>query len=113
MEAIKQSISEYKAGDNVKYWIRDAKTPEAIWEGHPRNPDLVQKAGEWRDAVVDRIQMVYPHKGTPYPMVMVKVDRCYCSGVWNTDTFNNDLTFFVKENIEGEVYQENLRLLPN
>tara|TARA_R110000868_G_scaffold188389_1_gene431128 strand:+ start:4239 stop:4586 length:348 start_codon:yes stop_codon:yes gene_type:complete len=113
MNGVNQSLREYKAGDKVMYWIRDAKTPESQWTQptNQRHPKLIQKAGEWREGVVTEMRMCHQENGAPFPMVMVEVIRTYCSGVWNTETLNNDLTFFSKLSNEGVLHRENLRLL--
>lgn len=106
METIKyKELSEYKAGDSVEVLVNN-----------PRNENL----NEWREGEVLDVRMIYPNHGerfTPYPMVIVRVRRTYCKAepvyrfVGNIPVFvDNNLTFYDKENEEGFIYQNQIRV---
>jgi hypothetical protein len=96
----------YKAGDQVEVLIN--------------NPRLENK-DEWRKAEVIDNRMIYPSHGShhrPYPMVIVRVTRTYCKAtpkyrmVGNIPVFvDNSLEFYDKENDEGFVYENQIRLI--
>lgn len=98
-------INEYKSGDNVEILMNNIQTNE----------------NEWRDAEVLDKRTIYPNAGErhkPYPMLIVRVIRTYCKATpkykWingNIPVFiDNDLEFYDKENDEGIIYKEQIRL---
>lgn len=99
-------INDYKGGDVVEVLIN--------------NPKLDNK-NEWRTAEVLDKRMVYPENGSrhkPYPILIVRVTRTYCKATptyrWidgNIPVFvDNTLEFYDKENDEGVIYKNQIRL---
>jgi hypothetical protein len=99
------SMKDYKAGNVVEVLMY--------------NPALEGKE-EWREGEVLDNRMIYPSNGShhrPYPMVIVRVKRTYCKAspvyrfVGNIPVFvDNSLEFYDKENDEGFVYENTIRL---
>lgn len=98
-------MKEYKTGDRVE-----------VLMNNPRNDNK----DEWRTGVVTDIQMISPSRGEkhkPYPMVMVKTVRTYFKSVpryenkFNTKVYvGDDGTFYDKENTEGFIYENQIKL---
>ena len=98
-------IEDYKAGDSVE-----------VLMNNPRNDNK----DEWRDAEVIDKRTVYPRGrgGRPYPYLIVRVKRTYCKAspnyTWidgNVPVFvDNTLEFYDKENEEGIIYENQIRL---
>ena len=98
-------IQDYKAGDNVEVLIN--------------NP--LDNKDEWRPAEVIDKRMIYPKNGShhpPYPILIVRLIRTYCQATpvyrWidgNIPVFvTNNLHFYDKENDEGVLYENQIRL---
>jgi hypothetical protein len=98
-------MKNYKAGDLVQVKMI--------------NPRLEDKE-EWRDGEVLDNRMVYPSHGShhrPYPIVIIRVKRTYCKAtpvyklIGNIPVFvDNTLEFYEKENDEGFIYENTIRL---
>ena len=98
-------INDYKIGDSVEVLIN--------------NPRLDNK-NEWRKAEVIGKRIIYPsnyshHK--PFPILIVRVIRTYCKSTpiikWieNIPVYvDSKLYFYEKENDEGILYMENIKL---
>jgi hypothetical protein len=100
-----KELNEYKAGDVVEIMVNN-----------PRNENL----NEWREAEVLDVRTIYPRTGErhqPYPIVIVRVTRTYCKAtpvhrfIGNIPVFvDNNLEFYDKENDEGILYKNQIRL---
>ena len=99
-------INDYKSGDKVEILINK-----------PQNDNK----SEWRDAEVLDKRIIYPNYGErhePYPILIVRVSRTYCKATptykWingNIPVFvDNTLEFYDKENDEGVIYENQIRL---
>lgn len=98
-------LSDYKSGDKVEVLILNIQTDRF----------------EWREAEVLDVRTIHPRVGEkhlPYPIVIVRVKRTYCKAttpiyrfVDNIPVFvDNNLEFFDKENDEGVLYENTIRL---
>lgn len=98
-------LIEYKKGQNVEVELLDIKSDKM----------------EWKDGVIDKVDMIYPNNGSkhpPYPIVIVKTTRTYCKTEPQFITIQNNirvfitnkLTFYTKKNTEGFIYKNNIRL---
>ena len=97
-------LQEYNKGDRVKARIN--------------NPEMDNQA-VWVDGEVVEIKTIYPSRGErfkPYPMVMVQLERTYCDAtpIYRTDSNvrifdHNKLRFYTRMNIEGFVYDNELK----
>ena len=99
------TLDEYKAGDQIEALITNPQTNKEGWV----NAEVLDK------------RMVYPNRGErhrPYPILIVRLKRTYCNATpiytWingNIPVFvNNKLDFYEKENDEGFVYDNQIRL---
>jgi hypothetical protein len=98
-------LKNYKAGNEVQ-----------VLMNNPRNDNK----DEWRDGEVLDVRMIYPRNGErhqPYPIVIVRVKRTYCKAtpvyrmLGNIPVFvDNNLEFYEKENDEGFLYENQIRL---
>jgi hypothetical protein len=98
-------INDYKIGDNVEVLIN--------------NPKLNDQK-EWRNAEVINKRTIYPNNGShhrPYPILIVRLIRTYCNAApvykWidSIPVFvSNKLNFYDKENDEGIIYENEIRL---
>ena len=99
-------MKDYKPGDKVKVLMN--------------NPRFDNRA-EWRDGEVVDNRMIYPANGSrhaPYSMVIVRVTRTYCKAspiykrIGDIPVFvDNTLEFYEKQNEEGFVYDNQIRLV--
>jgi hypothetical protein len=99
------TIAEYKAGDQVQVLMN--------------NPAMGNRE-EWRDAEVLDKRMIYPSNGSkhpPYPILIVRTRRTYCTAtpifrmLGNIPVFvDNSLEFYEKDNDEGIIYEKYIRL---
>jgi hypothetical protein len=99
------TIAEYKSGDKVEILINN-----------PRNDNK----DEWRPAEVIDKRTIYPREkgGRPYPILIVRVLRTYCTASpeykWidsNIPVFvSNKLEFYDRVNDEGVLYEGQIRL---
>ena len=96
---------DYKIGDDVEVLIS--------------NPRLDGKE-EWRPAEVVNVQMVERLRSEPYPVVIVKVERTYCKAEPIYEFFGNIpifienyLEYYEKENQEGFLFKNTIRLKSN
>jgi len=100
-------IDDYKSGDKAEILMHNIQTNE----------------NEWRDAEVLDKRIIYPtgsSKHRPYPILIVRVVRTYCKATpkykWlngNIPVFvDNDLEFYDKENDEGIIYSNRIRIKP-
>jgi hypothetical protein len=98
-------IDEYKTGDEVQILITNPQTNKE----------------EWRNAEVLDKRTVYPSNGSrhrPYPILIVRVKRTYCKATptykfinGNIPVFvDNTLQFYDRENDEGIIYDNQIRL---
>lgn len=100
-----KKLNEYKAGDEVEVIVNN-----------PRNENL----NEWRPAEVLDKRMIYPRVGErhkPYLILIVRLTRTYCKAtpvyrfIGNIPIFvDNNLEFYDKENDEGVLYSNQIRL---
>ena len=100
-----KELNEYKAGDEVEVIVNN-----------PRNGDK----NEWRPAEVLDKRMIYPKTGErqpPYPILIVRLKRTYCKAtpvyrfIGNIPVFvDNNLEFYDKENDEGVIYNNQIRM---
>jgi hypothetical protein len=98
-------IKYYKSGDMVE-----------ILTNNPRNDNKE----EWREAEVLDKRIIYPSGGErhqPYPILIVRTRRTYCKAtpvyrfIGNIPVFvDNNLEFYEKENDEGILYENLIRL---
>ena len=99
-------IKDYKAGDIVE-----------VLMNNPRNDNKE----EWRSAEVIDKRIIYPSYGSrhlPYPILIVRVLRTYCTAKpvykWidgNIPVFvDNNLEFYDNLNEEGVLYNNQIRL---
>jgi hypothetical protein len=98
-------MKDYKGGDLVEVKVR--------------NPRLDDKE-EWRDGEVIDNRTIYPNRGErhkPYPIVIVRLKRTYCKAtpeykwIGNIPVFiDNSLEFYDKENDEGFIDENQIRL---
>lgn len=98
-------IDDYNAGDKIEVLIN--------------NPENDNKP-EWRKGEVLDKRMIYPNTGkhhNPYPILIVRTRRTYCKAtpvygyIGNIPIFvSNDLEFYEKDNDEGFIYDEQVRL---
>lgn len=98
-------IKDYKSGDSVQ-----------VLMNNPQNDNKL----EWRDAEVLDKRMIYPQPSAlyqPYPILIVRVKRTYCKAtptyrfIGNIPVFvDNTLEFYDKENDEGVIYSNQIRL---
>ena len=98
-------MKEYKAGNVVEVLMNNPR------EGNKP---------EWREGEVLDNRMIYPSNGShhpPYPIVIVRVRRTYCKAtpvynfIGNIPIFvDNTLEFYEKENDEGFIYENTIRL---
>ncbi|HLO91587.1 MAG TPA: hypothetical protein VK172_10530 [Lentimicrobium sp.] len=99
-------MKDYKAGDQVE-----------VLMNNPRNANK----DEWRKGEVIDNRMIYPSRDErhhPYPIVIVKVVRTYCKATPNFRMIgtvpvfvDNTLEFYDKENEEGFLYENQIRLV--
>ena len=98
-------IDDYKSGDKTEILMYNIQTNE----------------NEWRDAEVLDKRIIYPSAGSkhkPYPILIVRVIRTYCKATpkyrWidgNIPVFvDNDLEFYDKENDEGILHKDEIRM---
>ena len=85
------------------------------------NPRL-NNIDEWRDGEVLDVRTIYPRVGErhlPYQIAIVRVKRTYCKAtpvyrfIGNIPVFvDNNLEFYDKENDEGFIYNDQIKLKP-
>lgn len=100
---MKKLLSNYVVGEEVEVKILNPKTNKH----------------EWRPAKVVEIKTIHPNRGErhkPYPMIMVEVHRTYVKGSpvyeykYGVKIFvENELTYYTKINIEGFLYEKEIR----
>jgi hypothetical protein len=102
------TISEYKPGDLVDVLINNIR---------------LDNKKEWRPGEVIDKRTIHPGYGEhhhPYPILIVRTTRTYCKAEpiyrWVDNIpiyFDSNLEFYDKENDEGIIYPEQIRLRLN